>query len=395
MPPTTSASPALARVINDRLTLDAIAGHGPISRAELRAATGLSQPSMLDVVSRLLEAGLIEAAGESGIKRRGPNAQLYDISRRQAAVAVRVDGDRLHAVVTDLRGIRLGEAQRPVDESEPADQVASAVHAATRASEAGGLNKDGEPRAVELGAAVVGIHGPVDPHDGDLGFAWDLPHWQHRVVERLRLLLPCRVRLEHDIMLAAISEQAHGAARGREDFAVLWMGTGLGCAIFLDGRPLRGASGGAGEIGYMPTPGARVTPLPLEPGPRAGFQGGLQSLIGAAALQDLAEAHGADRDLTSLSQPGTALLGAAAERIAVGLASLCTLTDPGHIVLAGPIGQAGGPALAAAVEDALRPLSPTPTTVAPSALPDDGIIAGAVSSAVDDARDALWGSLSP
>lgn len=385
MASTTSASPALARVINDRLTLDAIAGHGPISRAELRAATGLSQPSMLDVVSRLLEAGLIEAAGESGVKRRGPNAQLYDISRRQAAVAVRVDGDHLHAVVTDLRGIRRGEAQRPVDETEPADQVASVIDAATR-------DAGGERPGVELGAVVVGIHGPVDPHDGDLGFAWDLPHWQHRVVERLRLLLPCRVRLEHDIMLAAISEKTHGAAQGREDFAVLWMGKGLGCAIFLDGRPLRGASGGAGEIGYMPTPGAKVMHLPSEPGPRAGFQGGLQSLIGAAALQDLAKAHGTD--LAALSQPGTPLLSAAAERIAVGLASLCTLTDPGHIVLAGPIGQVGGPALAAAVEDALGPLSPTPTTVAASTLPDDGIVSGAVASAVADARDALWGSLS-
>ena len=96
-----------------------------------------------------------------------------------------------------------------------------------------------------------------------------------------------------------------------------------------------------------------------------------------------------------MSQPGTSLLGAAAGRIAVGLASLCTLTDPGHIILAGPIGQAGGRTLATAVEDALRPLSPTPTTVAPSALLDDGVITGAISSAVNDARDALWGSLTP
>ena len=65
-------------------------------------------------------------------------------------------------------------------------------------------------------------------------------------------------RLENDVNLAALAEQRSGAARGCADFVYCWAGEGIGSAIMLEGRLRRGATGGAGEIGFMPVPGASL-----------------------------------------------------------------------------------------------------------------------------------------
>ena len=62
---------------------------------------------------------------------------------------------------------------------------------------------------------------------------------------------------ENDVNLAAIAEAHSGAARGVDDFALVWIGRGVGLAVVLGGKLHRGAAGAAGEIGYLPVPGAQ------------------------------------------------------------------------------------------------------------------------------------------
>src|SRR5206468_3427281 len=78
-----------------------------------------------------------------------------------------------------------------------------------------------------------------------------------------------------------------------DDFVVLWLGNGIGLAIVQDGRFVRGASGGAGEIGYMP-----VALDPDDPALRSGAKGAkpvkntFQNLAGRPAVLQLAREHG-------------------------------------------------------------------------------------------------------
>src|SRR5437588_54070 len=60
------------------------------------------------------------------------------------------------------------------------------------------------------------------------------------------------VGVDNDVNLAAVAERRRGVAGGADSFALLWFGEGVGLAIDLGGTLLRGASGGAGEIGYVP-----------------------------------------------------------------------------------------------------------------------------------------------
>ncbi|SDL63033.1 ROK family protein [Nonomuraea maritima] len=99
------------------------------------------------------------------------------------------------------------------------------------------------------------------------------------------------VDVENDVNLAAVAERAHGAARGRDDFVLLWADVGIGAAIVLGGRMHRGTTGGAGEVGYLPAPGA---PTARESG-RYGDHG-LQALSGGRAVLEVLRSYGIEGD---------------------------------------------------------------------------------------------------
>ncbi|MEV0472480.1 winged helix-turn-helix domain-containing protein, partial [Streptomyces prunicolor] len=111
------ASPSTARAINDRLALRLLQQEGPLTAGQLKQLTGLSRPTVADLVERLTASGLIEMVGESGEQRRGPNARLYGIVADRAYLAaldVRLEG--VSVLVSDLVGRVLAEASVPIDD---------------------------------------------------------------------------------------------------------------------------------------------------------------------------------------------------------------------------------------------------------------------------------------
>ncbi|MFD3468901.1 ROK family protein, partial [Streptomyces sp. NPDC058682] len=272
-PAPSPASPSTARAINDRLALQLLQESGPLTATQLKAMTGLSRPSVADLVDRLTEAGLIEVAGESGEQRRGPNAKLYGIvADRAHLAALDVRTDRVTAVVTDLLGRRLAEAALPV--GAPEDAVAALLRTAREAG------------AAELHTVVMGAPGLVAPATGELRDTSGLPAWHRDLVTALQRSLPAVVVVENETNLAALAEQRLGVARDLDSFVLLWLGAGVGAAVVLDGRLRRGASGGAGEIGFLPVPGTAGLPSAED------CAGGFHALVGREAVYRRAPAHG-------------------------------------------------------------------------------------------------------
>ncbi|GAB3848790.1 hypothetical protein GCM10029963_32200 [Micromonospora andamanensis] len=153
--------------------------------------------------------------------------------------------------------------------------------------------------------------------------------------------------------LAAVAEAQSGSAQGLSDFVLVWVGAGVGLAIVLGGRLHHGSSGAAGEIGYLPVPGA---PIPRDVSRRA--KPAFQQLAGADAIRALAREHGypdgaaadAVRAAIADGTSGGPMLDEVARRLALGVASTCVVLDPPLVVLAGEVGQAGGAALAERVQ---------------------------------------------
>ena len=146
------------------------------------------------------------------------------------------------------------------------------------------------------------------------------------------------VTIDNDVNLAAVAEQRDGAARGASDFVLLWVGRGIGSAIVMGGEVHRGASGAAGELGYLPVPGVE---LPRHISRRD--KGAFQRLAGEEAILEAARSHGvaATALRSAIGSGDPDLLDDVAHRLAVGVAAVCAVVDPGLVVLSGP-GRAGG-----------------------------------------------------
>ncbi|MBT2527375.1 ROK family transcriptional regulator [Streptomyces sp. ISL-99] len=384
------ASPSTARAINDRFALKLLQDEGPLTAGQLKTLTGLSRPSVADLVERLQGAGLITVVGETGAQRRGPNARLYGIVADRAHLAaldVRTQG--VSVVVADLVGTTLAEATLPIDGdatgTEPAVEQAVALLERT-AREAG---------ARRLHSVGIGAPGLIDPATGELRPTTGLPAWHRRLVAALQERLPATVLVENETNLAAVAEQRLGAARDRDTFVLLRLGHGVGAALVLDGKLRRGASGGAGEIGFLPVPGTAGLPSATDCG------GGFHSLAGAVAIGELAARHGIPtagdtsaaagvRAALAAGRAGEPFLDALAAHLAVGAAAVTAILDPGCVVLGGESGHAGGAALAARVADRLAAMSPLRTEVRAGELGDAAVLQGALLAARDAAQDDVF-----
>ncbi|MEV6652276.1 ROK family transcriptional regulator [Streptomyces sp. NPDC051219] len=378
--------------MNDRLALELLQQEGPLTAGQLKTLTGLSRPTVADLVERLQASGLVAVVGEAGAQRRGPNARLYGIvADRAHLAALDVRTHSVSVVVADLLGRTLAEAVLPVDRDTgtgPAVEQAVALLERT-AHEAG---------ATSLHSVGIGAPGLVDPATGELRDTTGLPAWHRALVAVLHERLPAAVLLENETNLAAVAEQRLGAARDRDTFVLLWLGHGVGAAVVLDGRLRRGASGGAGEIGFLPVPGTSGLPSATE------CDGGFHALVGSAAVCALAAEHGVTavaeahappaeavvRAAVAAGQRGGPFLDALAARLALGAAAVSAVLDPGCVVLGGEVGQAGGEALAGRVANRLATLSPLRTEVRAGTLGGTAVLRGALLAARDAAQEDLF-----
>ncbi|MFE4801242.1 ROK family protein [Streptomyces sp. NPDC056708] len=390
------ASPSTARAMNDRLALRLLQQDGPLTATQLKTLTGLSRPTVADLVERLQGAGLIRVVGEAGSERRGPNARLYGIAADRAHLAaLDIRTGSVAVVVADLLGATLAEATLPIgsdtDTEAAAEQAAALLERTARGAGAARLHSVG-----------IGAPGLIDPVTGELRDTTGLPAWHRRLVRVLQQRLPATVLVENETNLAAVAEQRIGAARDRDTFVLFWLGHGVGAAVMLDGKLRRGASGGAGEIGFLPVPGTIGTPSAVN------CDGGFHSLVGSAPVCELAAAHGIYVPLGAAEgdkEPGAAFavraalagegeseafLGALAERLALGAAAVASVLDPGCVLLAGEVGHAGGDALAARVEERLAMMSPLRTEVRAGRLGGAAVLRGALLAAREAAQDELF-----
>jgi predicted NBD/HSP70 family sugar kinase len=384
-------TPSLLRELNDRAALDLLLGGEMLTRSQISEYTGVSKVTVSQMLTRLEERGLVTIAGEQA-GGRGPNAALYSVVPSSAYVAgLYVESDLVSAAVADVTGRRVAEVSgNPNGADDPVELVRGTIE---RACARAGIE------VTRLSALVIGSPGVVDPRTGDPRLAVNLPAWHEGALDALKDAWRKPVVIENDVNLAAMAERADGAALGADDFVLVWLGVGLGLATILGGRLHRGTAGAAGEIGYLPVHGA-----PLHTDIRHPASGGFQSLAGGSAVRELAAKHGFAAQtpaeavraaISAAGEPGSAgvFLDELAHRVAVGVASVCVVLDPGLVVLGGEVGRAGGPALADRVAAAVASIWPSRPRVVPTAVPGEPVLRGAMLAAVSQARAALLASV--
>jgi predicted NBD/HSP70 family sugar kinase len=378
--------------MNDRAALDLLLEHGPLSRSRLGELTGLSKPTASQLLTRLERAGLVVA---TGVSEGGPgrNAQLYAVNPVSAYVAaLDVTPTQIVAAVADITGRLVGRSELRTRRGTGTTAVEHVVTALDNA-----LVSAPDVGRADLDRVVIGTPGAFDPATGRLRYARHLPGWHdpdllHRISEAVGV----PVAGENDVNLAAVAEREVGRAVGVEDFVLLWADEGLGAAIVIDGRLHGGATGGAGEVGFLPLPG---TPVVRHVG--RSNTGGFQELAGGKQVLALARSLGlragspqaaVARALTTPG-PGDRLLQQLGERVALGLASLVAVLDPALVVLAGGVLSAGGERLAAIVRTELADLTVARPPVELTAVPHDPVLTGGLHAALAAAREHVFDTL--
>jgi len=399
----TPGTPRVLRAMNDRAALDLLLEHGPLSRTRIGKLTGLSKPTASQLLARLEAAGLVLAGGTTE-GRPGPGAQLYEVNPAAAyAAGLDVTPDRILAAVADVTGRTVGRHELPTPGRRAATPVVQQVtDALDGAVKAAGLARD------DVRRLVIGTPGAFDPGTGRLRYASHLPGWHSpTLLGELAAALPMPVEYENDVNLAAVAEQRLGAARGHEDFVLLWNQEGLGAALVLGGRLHRGWTGGAGEVGFLPVPGAPLARKVSRTG-----SGGFQELAGSQALAGLARELGvtsvpsgpyyevaaalvaraarAADDTDDDNDPHRRLLRTYATRLATGLASLVSVLDPELVVLSGTSLAAGGEALRALVQDELEELAASRPRLVVGDVTEHPVLRGALESALATTRDEVF-----
>ncbi|BCJ53688.1 hypothetical protein Asp14428_51630 [Actinoplanes sp. NBRC 14428] len=386
-----AGSSKLLRAMNASAALAHLLDAGGLTRADLRRLTELSTPTISEVLRRLTEAGLVTVVGyHSG--RPGPNAEIYAANpdaAYAAAVSVRDIGTSgapsVVAALADLTGTERARIERRVDFLHT-DPKTALVDVVAELRETAGVAAEG------IHHVQLGVAGSYDPRAETIRHV-DVPGFARPgLVPEIAAALATRIGVDNDVNLAAVAERRRGVATDVDGFALLWLGQeGLGLAIDIGGTLLRGARGGAGEIGYMPLYAPDSTHRKVD----------LQDLVGGAAVLALGRDHGVpgrtplEVVTAAATEPDRAgeFFPQLADRIAVGLAAVIAVLDPSLVVLAGPVAQAGGETLLAAVTTAVRRAAPLESTIAVTTIDDDAVLLGALDAGLTAVREALIASI--
>ena len=311
---------------------------GPLSRTQLARRSGLSQSTVTKVVNPLIEAGFLTEAGEqprAGERARGlgrPQRLLDVAADRHAAIGVKIGPGAVTGVLTDLRAQVLERRTRELTAGHDPSAALSAAAAVVWDLLAG--RPGARERLIGVG---VGIGGHVEAGAGRVVCSGVLGWSGVEVGAPLAAATGVPTIVGNDVGALAVAERWFGAGREVDFFAVVTVGPGVGCGLFLGGELVTGADGMAGELGHIPlqADGDECT---------CGRRGCLETLASDEAVLRRVRAAGGEAypniDAAIAAARGgderaAAAFEAMGDALGRGLATLCNLVNPRRIVLAG------------------------------------------------------------
>lgn len=385
MIPDDTATPVL-RQISVRAVMDVLLNSGATSRAALAKITGLSKQTMSEVIRVLESGGFVRVKGVTSGKV-GRAAVIYEVDPSAGYVL----GAELG--VTSLRlslANIVGEVVASVE--APSDELAGTALVSALGRLAGELVISAGIERQKVLVAAVAMPGVVEPESGRLSLSPNLEGLGDVDVRTLLSAeLGCPVVIENDINAAVIGESWTGCAVGVDEVAFVSLGTGIGLGALTGGRLIRGATGAAGEIGFLPIGGDPVAPDSLK-------RGALESAIGRRGIRERYRALGgvstlSPADIFAAAQAGqdaAALTAAreAAHTAALAMVAVHALLEPKKIVVGGIVGCL--PGVVKRIREELLRVSLRPIAVEVSVLGARAVLAGAVAIALNQAHNLLF-----
>ncbi len=229
------------------LVVDLIRSAGPISRVELTVATGLTQPSISNIVRKLIDDGVVRETGATVATGGKPRSLLVINSHAIYGLGMQLGVDAITCVATDTRGGVVGR-QLVEGVAGEAPELAVQRMATLCRDMMSGL---GLAHEVIAGLAVV-APGPIEPSGGVVLGTPGLQLWEgFPLASALEQALDLPVLVDNDSAAAAVGEFWSRQVSRDDTFGSVYMGTGIGAGVVIDGALYRGAGSNAGELGHI------------------------------------------------------------------------------------------------------------------------------------------------
>jgi glucokinase-like ROK family protein len=335
---------------NQRLVLKAIYTGQATTRAAIAQETGLTRPTISQIVGELLQAGLVQEVGPGASSGGKPPTLLGFIDQAYQIIGLHVGGRNTFGVVADLRGRILTRVVRPTDRKDDESVLLGLCLALDE------LRARATRPLLGIGVSAPGL---VDHDRGVVRYSANLG-WRDLPLKE-RLAARCgdqtRIFIDNDTNLAALGERVFGVGGGVDNMVIVMAGTrGIGAGLILSGEIHHGVGGAAGEIGHAPVADNGVPCV-------CGRQGCLEAVASGWALirraQEAAVVH-SDSALNALA-PGTLTIEdvrravAAGDPAAVALAqeagrflglavsTLISTVNPQRVIVGGSVSELGAP----------------------------------------------------
>ena len=296
-----------------------------------------------------------------------------------AVVSIDLGGTSFKAGIVDRSGRILARARVPTPrEKDPSMVFAAITGLIDELERKCPAERDGKPMGIALG-----VPGVVEESSGDVINCFNIFGSHQRV--GLRRELEARTgratKVDKDLNLAAMGEHWKGAGKGCSSLLCVFIGTGIGSGLIVDGKVVRGAAGAAGEIGHLTV--ERDGPLC-----GCGNRGCLEQLASGPAIARRMVQEGARQDISPAEvfdmarnedPVASKVIAEASMYLGIGLADAMTLLNPGLVILGGGVARQLdlliGPVLAE-IRRRCRPAVVESARVVASGLGDDAPLVG-------------------
>lgn len=323
---------------NLSLVLSHVHRDGALTRAELTQRLDLSRSTVGALVGDLAQLGLVEEVVPSGGARVGrPSHVVAPHAHGPYAVGVDVDIAHVTVAAIGLGGSISAREVVPTDpEMRPEQLVALVAETVPRLHDA--MVSPGR-----LCGVGVSVPGTVDFSTGRVGVAPNLGWKDVCLGAILEEAMPSGVAVVvgNDADLAVLAEHQRGNARDCDDVVFLMGRIGIGAGIIINGVPVRGRDGHAGEIGHNVLD-------PTGPLCHCGKRGCIETFLGEDALLGLAgrPVPRTDKLVAALIEDARAgradalgAIEAVAEPLGRAIANLLNTLNPERVLVGGTMGE--------------------------------------------------------
>lgn len=318
---------ALMKEKNRSLVAYTLWRNSPISRTGLAKATGLNKATITNIVSELVDEGMVINCGSlQGNIGRAQNLIMFNEDYGLCGSII-IKANTIILAVGNLRAKLLWSEDMPFSNDEQPSEV---IRRAALHLEAG--IKSCEGKAGKLIGIGVGTASLLR-HDDDMLYAIHSIDWHNvSVMEYLRHHFNVPVLGDTVANCSAIGEKYFGIAEDKTDVIYLSIGYGIGGGITVNGKQCHGSEGFAGDIGHMV-----IDPNgPLCPCGKKGCWEVMASTIASGESFEALSEKADSGDVKAIS-----MLNKMGVNLGIGIANLISILNPQLVVLGGEVINAG------------------------------------------------------